>query len=180
MNQKQREFLLDAIDKQYRRESESLRDRRPRAPSLNNYLVAAILDGSFILKDPSEVRDIIRTRVRELGKGDTLTHASRDMWGRKRHRDDEDDTEMLHIPALLLFDAPPGYVEARREFEAKLADWEREEKALEAAHNAMRIKIQIGSDKALASLVDQADTLCSLSLADSSRLLLSAPKEVTS
>jgi len=40
----------------------------------------------------------------------------------------------------------------------------------------MKIKIQIGSDKALENLVDQADTLCSLSLTESSHLLLTAPK----
>jgi hypothetical protein len=36
----------------------------------------------------------------------------------------------------------------------------------------MRLKIQIGSDKALAVLVDQADTLCSMSITTSNRLLL--------
>jgi hypothetical protein len=36
----------------------------------------------------------------------------------------------------------------------------------------MRIKVQVGSDKALEALVDQADRLCSMSLTASSRLLL--------
>lgn len=172
MNQKQRDFLLESIEKQYRAEMKELGERKPKAPSLNNYLVAAILDGSFRMKEAETVRAAIRERVRELGKGDTLTHESRDVWGRSRHKDDSDETEMLHIPALLLFDEPPGYAEARRVYEEKLAAWKEAAKALEAAHNAMRIKIQIGSDKALASLIDQADKLCSMSLTASSQLLL--------
>jgi len=36
----------------------------------------------------------------------------------------------------------------------------------------MKIKVQLGSDKALLALIDQADQLCSMSLTASSKLLI--------
>ena len=174
MNQKQREFLIEAIDKQYKKEKDALDDTQPQAPSLNNYLTAAILDGSFVMKSPDTVREAIRQRVRDLGKGETLV--TDDGYSRRHRHLEDDETDAITVPALLLFDEPPEYAAARKTYESKHQEWEKSEERLDAAHNAMKIKIQIGSDKALENLVDQADTLCSLSLTESSHLLLTAPK----
>lgn len=177
MNQNQRKFLLEAIDKQFRAEMERLKERKPKAPSLNNYLIAAVLDGSFEMKDAETLRSALRERVRDLGKDDTLTKTNSDRWSRYGHSLDGEQTEMVYVPALLLFKEPPGYTEARAKYEVARAAWEQEMSSLDAAHRAMQLKVQIGSDKALSVLVDQADKLCSMSLTASSSLLLAAPKD---
>lgn len=165
MNQHQRKFLLETVEKQYKTERDALRERQPQAPSLNNYLVAAVLDGSFAMRSAESVRADIRKRVRDLGKGESLVSSK----GRFGERLDEDTVQ---LPALLLFEEPPGYAVARVEYERQLAEWKAESDALDASIGAMRIKVQIGSDKALEALVDQADKLCSMSLTASNRLLL--------
>jgi hypothetical protein len=171
MNQHQRKFLLDEIEKRYKLEKDELRKREPKEPSLNNYLVAAILDGSFVMKDPSVVRESLRKRVRDLGKGESLLGGGRSSW-----RDESEDGSIT-LPAELLFDRPVSYAEAMDVYDAAKAAWKSEMDALDASIAAMRIKVQIGSDKALDALVLQADTLCSMSLASSNRLLLSAKAE---
>ena len=175
MNQHQRKFLLDEIEKQYRREMDQLNSKRPKAPSLNNYLVAAILDGSIRMRKPADLADAVRRRVRDLGKGETFVTSERDRWGQRRMDDDDQRAEMVSIPALLLFEAPEAYAEQRKAYEVELEKWEAARAALDASIAAMRIKVQVGSDKALNALVEQADTLCSMSLTMSSRLLLAAP-----
>jgi len=165
MNQHQRKFLLEQIEKQYKIEWQELQQRKPDAPSLNNYLIAALLDGSAKMLPPETVRETFRQRVRDLGRTEALV-VSGERWGRR------DAIDCIEIPALLLFEEPPEYAVARRAYEEKLAAWEQEKKALEASINAMRIKVQVGTDRALASLADQADKLCSMSLTASSRLLL--------
>jgi hypothetical protein len=171
MNQKQREFLIESINKQYRKESDALDETNPQAPSLNNYLTAAILDGSFGMKSHDAIREAIRQRVRDLGKGETLV--SDDGFGRRRHSRSEDDSEeSVTLPALLLFDEPPEYAVARRSYETKHEAWQKSKEKLDASYEAMKIKIQIGSDEALENLIDQADKLCSMSLTASSNLLL--------
>lgn len=170
VNQKQREFLIAAVDKQFKAEREKLGQRKPVAPSLNNYLTAAILDGSFDMHSPSAIRESIRRRVRDLGKGESLLDGSGRHWGRSRDNDEGDD--VIALPARLLFVAPPEYAKALSEYEKAMEKWKQEDSALESAVNAMRLKIQIGSDKALETLISQADQLCSMSLTASNRLLL--------
>lgn len=165
MNQHQRKFLLEAVEKQYKAELGKLRERQPKEPSMNNYLIAAILDGSFVMRDHALVRDSLRERVRNLGKSEALL-GGRGRWGDK----DEDNT--ITLPAGLLFELPDGYAKAMAEYDQNHRSWTAEMDALEASIGAIRIKIQIGSDKALEALVDQADKLCSMSLTASNRLLL--------
>lgn len=170
MNQTQRKFLLDEIEKQYRKEKEDLGKRKPKPPSLNNYLIAAILDGSFKLRDSSTIRDALRERVRNLGKDESLL-GSGNSWRRS-----EDEENMVLVPAELLFERTPGYAESLEEYSRAKAGWSEELNALEASIGAMRIKIQIGSDRALEALVEQADKLCSMSLTASNQLLLGGSK----
>ena len=165
MNQHQRKFLLEAIEKQYHAERQALDKREPDEPSMNNYLIAAILDGSFVMKDQSLVRDALRERVRNLGKSESL------LGSRSRYGENQDDNTVT-LPAGLLFELPKGYALALAEYKEALRIWTEEKNALEASIGAMRIKVQIGSDKALLALVDQADKLCSMSLTASNKMLL--------
>ncbi len=172
MNQHQRKFLLEAIEKQYKIERSALHDRKPNPPSLNNYLIASVLDGSFTMKSESVIREAIRARVRDLGKGDAFVETA----SRSFRTRDYDDEEVISIPAKVMFDMPLDYVKAFSEFEGAMKSWRKEADALEASIEAMRIKVQIGSDKALEALVEQADTLCSMSLTTTNKLLLGSGK----
>lgn len=167
MNQHQRKFLLEAVEKQYKTERDAMREREPTAPSLNNYLIAAVLDGSFVMRSPVAIRDTLRERVQNLGKGEALVQPQ------SRYSDGEDDT--VTLPATALFELPEGYAKALAKHEEAHKAWSDEMAALEASIGAMRIKVQIGSDKALEALVEQADTLCSMSLTATNRLLLKGP-----
>lgn len=171
MNQNQRKFLLEAIEKQYRIEKEKLSEREPKAPSLGNYLTAAILDGSFKMKSVESIRSAIHDRVRDLGKDEALLTDDGDRWSRRNRRND-DSEEVVKLPVEVLFELPENYVPELDKYEKAMAAWEKEIESLEAAINAMRIKVQIGSDKALEVLIDQADKLCSMSLTASSQLML--------
>ena len=175
MNQHQRKFLLEEIEKQYKRERSELADRKPKPPSLNNYLIAAILDGTARMQPQKEVEKMVRQRVRDLGKEDSFVTHSHDRWGNRRGNDDDRYIDVVSIPALLLFEPPKEYAEMRKKYESDLEKWQAEERALEASIAAMRIKVQVGSDKALEALVEQADQICSMSLTVSSKLLASKP-----
>ena len=164
MNQHQRKFLLEAVESQYKKERDKLREREPSEPSMNNYLIAAVLDGSFVMRAPALVRESLRKRVMDLGKTGSLL-GSRGRWGEKA------DDNAVTLPAGLLFELPPAYAAALAEHERAHRAWSDEMEALDASMGAMRIKVQIGSDKALEVLVDQADKLCSMSLTASNKLL---------
>lgn len=144
MNQHQRKFLLEQIEKLYKSESIALNNRKPSAPSLNNYLIAAILDGSVKMQPPNQLQESIRKRVRDLGKNESLI-GSYSRW----ERDSGEDC--IAIPALLMFEMPHAYAEEMENYQKAIAAWNSEAAALEASINAMRIKIQVGSDEALSA-----------------------------
>lgn len=169
MNQHQRKFLLEQIEKIYNTEKNELNKRQPTEPSLNNYLVAAILDGTAVIRPTEAIRDDIRNRVREMGKSEALVEST-GQWGREK-----ECVDYIKVPALLMFEPPAAYAECKQAYDEALAAWETEKKNLEASINAMRIKVQVGSDKALEALVDQADQICSMSLT-ASRLLIQNAK----
>ena len=166
MNQHQRKFLLEAVEKQYTKERDTIRKREPKEPSMNNYLIAAILDGSFVMRDQETVRANLRERVQNLGKDESLTDSRRGGWGEK------DTDNAITLPAGVLFELPEGYAKAIAKYEQEYKEWEVEMEQLEACISAMRIKVQIGSDKSLEELVNQADKLCSMSLTVSNQILL--------
>lgn len=167
MNKDQRKYLVDAITAQYRDEQRALNDRKPKEPSLNNYLTAAVLNGSFVLRSSESLRTAITQRVRDLGRDEALVERGRAF---SRH---EETLDRVMLPALLLFEEPPEYTAARSQYESELATWQAEVDALEAAFKAMTLKVQVGSAEALQGIVAQADRLCSLSLsATNARLQL--------
>lgn len=167
MNQHQRKFLLETIEKQFRAELHELKNQKPTEPSLNNYLTADILNGSFTMRSPDEIRKSITDRVRDFGKGEALISCS----GRKYGIVNDEGENIVSLPAELLFNLPPDYVKVKSEYDARLAAWSEDVKRLENSISAMRIKVQIGSDASLTSLVNQADRLCSVSITDLSGLL---------
>lgn len=177
MNQTQRQFLLNSIEARFRSEKEELIRRKPKAPSLNNFLIASILDGTFQMKDLGAVRDAIRERVLKLGKSEALLNEGADTWGRRSQQDeDEIGNRFINLPVGILFELPPRYAKEKEKYDSEIQEWEECKRALESSFEAMKIKVQLGSDKALQPLIDQADALCSMSLTASSKLFITDKK----
>lgn len=170
MNQTQRDFLIKQVERTYKRQYGALKESQPSPPSLNNYLVAAILDGSFQLQTTEDIKDAIRTKVLELGPSDALIE--NDSYNYRKHRDDGEDTVALR--ADVLFVLPDGYTEARAAYDTSLAKWETEMEHLEQYKETIILKIQIGSPQVLAKLIEQVDNLADLNIVNTN-LLLTAP-----
>jgi hypothetical protein len=63
MNQKQRDYLTDLVKKQGRKALDDLEEKKPLPPSLNNYLVAAALSRTLILKSSESLAEAISDMV---------------------------------------------------------------------------------------------------------------------
>ena len=164
MNKDQRKFLNDFIEKEGRKLDAEHRQRRPKEPSLNNYLIAAILDGSFILLPQETMRERFHQRVLNLGPGDQFIEKSG--WS---HREGPPNSMLISVHDIFVI--PEAYLIEYDKFQEAYVFWEKEGKQLEELRKTLSIKVQIGSDKALAKLVEQADNLGDLRLVNS-RLLL--------
>lgn len=171
MNQNQREFLIKHVEKTYRNQKEELDEATPKEPSLNNYLIAAVLDGSFQLQDVEVMREAIRQTVLNLGPEGSLVGGK----GRNRYSD-YDVEHQVKLQAESLFVLPDNYLKALAEYETKRAEWDAQRKQLEDYKETIILKIQIGSPQVLAKLIEQVDNLADLNIVNTN-LLLSAPAE---
>ena len=164
MNQHQRKYLTDRIDQVWRSQKDAIEEHRTDKPSLNNHVVAAFMDGSIRMKKLGDIGAYLRERVLS-GDNEVIDN------GYSRHRDKEVD--MVKLPFDQLFETPPTYIEA-------LAKWQKHDDELEAKlatltaqRDTINMKVNIGSDKALASLIAEADNLTDLTLVNN-KLLLNA------
>lgn len=172
MNQTQRDYLIKQADRTYRRQSDALEEQEPTRPNLNNYLVAAVLDGSFALQPVDAVRETVRLKVLALGPSDALVDGY--SYGRSRRKVEENENTVT-LPAEKLFIVPIAYSEALSVYEAAKAAWKREKEQLEEIMETVKLKLQIGSAKSLEKLIEQADNLADLNIVNTN-LLLTTPE----
>jgi hypothetical protein len=134
MNQQQRELLIKHIEKSHRAFLDKLKESKPKAPSLNNYLVAAVLSGEFELQDLAVLHAHIHRKVINLGSDYALVK------GRDRYSDDENQ---VTLAAESLFVLPTEYVQARADYETALADYKRQIEQAEADKETLILRVQM-------------------------------------
>jgi hypothetical protein len=167
MNEAQRKFLTQRIDNIYKAESEKLRKKIPSRPSLNNYMIAAFLDGSVKFNDIDILKKKIRDRVLKMGSESQFIESKNK---RGYDWDDDDDDAPTHtvmLNAEELFIVPEAYLVALREYEAAKEKVTSALANLSAQHDTVTLKIQVGSSKALDKLVEQVDNLADLTIINS-------------
>jgi len=170
MNKDQRKYLTDWVDKGFSKEQEAIEARRYERPMLNNYLVALAMRGELKIKSTEEIGAYVQKRVLEMGKDDALVSfedESGRRWDRKLGRYvyvPASGSHSVTLEAEQIFWIPQDYLD-------RLAAWEENEKQIEADLEALAnvrdtvlLKVNIGSDRALESVIAQADSLATLDL----------------
>jgi hypothetical protein len=170
MNQDQRKFLLARVEKTHKEELRKLSEEKPSEPSLNNYLIAAILDNSIELKSLDDIKSSIRKKVLALGPQETLT-SSPHSW-----RDNHASSHEITLTAGVIFVYPKAYLDAYAEWEAKVKEVDQRIVKLNATTETLLLKIQIGSNTSLDRLVDSVDNMIDLTLMNN-KLMLTDGKE---
>lgn len=176
MNKDQRKFLISWVEKTFNAQKEGLKE--PVPPSINNYIVAAILDNSIEYVDIKTLRQAIKKMVLQLGSGDVLVKEDRYYRGRSRVRLEE-DSKTISIDAENIFILPKGYVEARKEYERKREEYDRAILQLEQFRDTIIMKVQIGSDQVLDKLIGQADNLADLNIINNQLMIEKTPLKIT-
>lgn len=168
MNQDQRKFLIDQVTKTCANQVEALKSKMPKKPSLNNYLVAACLDGSLLMNDIELLRDRIKQAVLNLGPNEALVSEDNSNW---RNSNDKHIKQKVTLEAEDIFVFPEAYIKAKEEYMRNKAALEEEINALIAQRDTIIMKIQIGSNNILDKLVLQIDSMGDLNLMNSQLML---------
>ncbi len=161
MNQKQRDFLSGTITKNISARREQLKKKRLKLPSLSNYIVSAILNGTIEYQSPDTIRDTMQKLVMLLGAGESII-AGKSWRDSAYHKSLGDNS--LSVPAEMIFVLPDDYKQACKAVNDYNNKIDTSMAALDAYELKMSMKIQIGSPEALESLVEEADKLVNISL----------------
>lgn len=172
MNDNQRKFLIEKINQKYKSEKERLNASAPKKPSLNNYLIAAALDGSLEYRSMEEIKESIRQKVLNLGPGDGLlgSESGKHLYGGAKYK------EVIMIEPEILFRYPANYVEAYEKYSTAMDEYSERILQLSNIRDTLEMKINLGSNRILDKLIEQADNLADLNLVNSS-LILTAPDD---
>ena len=108
MNNDQRKYLIQQSMRAHDRAKTKI--ERPSPPSLNNYLVAAVLDDTIQFVDIEKLKANIRQMVLDMGPSDAFIKGRSHRWNR-HDDDDDDDIFQLSILAEYIFVFPPAYGE---------------------------------------------------------------------
>jgi methylaspartate ammonia-lyase len=165
MNQDQRKFLIERVNKTFMIQKKKIEDNKLIKPSLNNYLVAAFLDNSIQFNDIERLKVKMRETVLRYGASDKLIK-EKDDWRSERKGDN-----LCEIVAEDLFIIPESYKKALAEYQSEKDKQQQEIDQLEAQKDTILLKIQIGSNQVLDKLITQVDNLADLNIMNSQFLL---------
>ncbi len=169
MNQDQRKFLIERVNKTFEKQKRGLENQfKKEPPSLNNYLVAAFLDGTIQFNDIDALKEKMRKMVLQYGASDRLVKESRDRWDNSGAYKNKNTCEVITED---LFIIPDAYKKELEEYEANQKIAEDKINELEAQRDTILLKIQIGSNQVLDKLVTQVDNLADLNIMNSQFLL---------
>jgi hypothetical protein len=165
MNQDQRKFLIERVNKTFMMQKKKIEDNKLIKPSLNNYLVAAFLDNSIQFNDIENLKVKMRETVLRYGASDKLIQ-EKDDWRTERKGENT-----CNIIAEDLFIIPESYKKALAEYQSEKDKQQQEIDQLEAQKDTILLKIQIGSNQVLDKLITQVDNLADLNIMNSQFLL---------
>lgn len=174
MNEKQREFLIKRVEATSKAAIDSLDHDRPVKPSLNNYLISAILDGTVRFQDISVLTTRIKEKVIALGPSEKLVEEADENSYEYRRRDKK--TQSLTVGVDSIFVIPQGYLDAHKAYKDKKDKIEEKSKQIRAQTETIILKLQLGTSASLDKLIEQASNLVDLDLLNTS-LVLGAPDE---
>jgi hypothetical protein len=171
MNQEQRKFLTEQVQKTYNNQVSKLKEGIPEKPSLNNYLVAAFLDNTIKFNDIDILRSKMHETVLRFGISDRLIK-ERDSYNRRHNQ----GSEIVEINPEDLFIIPQNYISAVSEYEELKTKIEKQIDELESTQRTIIMKIQVGSSAAMDKLVMQIDSVGDLNILNA-QLMLTAGQE---
>lgn len=166
MTEKQREFLIKKVEETRKRALNEVNEDLLE-PSLNNYLISAILDGSIQMKSEYNIYSSIKQKVLNLGPSGSLIKT--DTWGEKYEHE-------LSLRAEDLFIFPEAYLKARAEYIRKYEEQTERKSLINSQAETIVLKLQLGTSASLDKLITEADNLVDLSLLNAT-LSLTAPVE---
>lgn len=156
MNQTQRKFLIDKIQESVKSKIKAMEDGIPEAPSINNYLLHAVMSGKFEIRSTEEIREtLLKKALNAKGNEDWLGNH----WGMA-------NKTLVAFRASEIFVLPAEYQIQADECRAKKNLIGQQVRDLRIQADTLITRIQLASDKTLQAMINEIDDMGNISLMD--------------
>lgn len=154
MNQTQRNFLIDRIEKETKIKVEALRESLPQKPSLSIHLLHEVMSGSFEIINQEKIKEIIKRKA--------LKSTDREDWsGNNWHRATKSD---IVFSLNELFIIPESYKKLNNDYKNKYNETQDKISYILSQSETLIIRIKLASNKTLETLISEIDDMGNISL----------------
>jgi len=156
MNQVQRNYLIEQIQKTARIKRDALEDQLEDAPSLSMYMYKAVMSNDFELRPMTELREFIKEKALNIRERDDWLGNS---WGSSSKKD-------VVIPINKFFVIPKDHKERSTKTDKANDIINDKLRTLNVEEETLIMRIQLASNKTLDAMISEVDDMGNLSLMD--------------
>lgn len=156
MNQQQRKFLIDRIEKQSREIIKNLEHSKPEKPSASSYLLSAVMSGNFEIQSNEHIKDVIRKKALEA--------TSMDSWMDDNRAYARGTGIKFHINDIFII--PEEYKKRFDEWKAEIKRIDDDIFKIRTQAEGLCTRIQLASNKTLEKMINEVDDMGDISLMD--------------
>lgn len=162
MNQQQRNFLIKKIEEGVNNKIKALALSKPEPPSLNVYLLHAVMSGNFQLRSIDEMKETLRQKaLRSKEREDWMGNS----WG-------SSNKSGVNFRADEIFVIPEEYRKLADQHQKETSEIEQQIHNLRTQSEGLITRIQLASDKTLQKMINEVDDMGDISLMDTKLKLL--------
>lgn len=162
MNQTQRNFLIKKIEESVKTRIKILEDCRPKHPSINNWLLHAVLSNKFDLQPIENIKECLRQMALKANDREDWL---RNHWGSA-------SKSLINFLPEEIFIIPDEYKQRRDEYKTELKEIDDQIYQLRIQSDTLITRIQLASDKTLDRMISEVDDMGDISLIDTKLKLL--------
>jgi len=167
MNQVQRNFLIDKMERKSSDKIKELEDEKMNYPSASNYIFKAVMNDTIEIADKKTILKALKERALKAKEGENWLEPDRRGWSVEKERDIK-----LSITDLII--VPDDYKKELAIVEKHNDEIDKQVKILKTQIEALIIRVQLASDKVLQKMINEIDDMGDLSLMDTKIKLLEA------
>lgn len=157
MNQQQRKFLIEKIEKKTKITVDALKSSIPDAPSFSNYMMHAVMSGNYDIIDKDAIKALILKKALNSKEGRSDWMGDSQAFGSR--------TQLAFKPKEI-FIVPEEYTTIHNEYAAKRKQIEDDIAAIQIQCDTLVTRIQLASDKTLQKMINEVDDMGDISLID--------------
>lgn len=173
MNQQQRTYLINQVEKRYSKMRDELEDQFQDVPSMEKFVVRALVRGELQLQPTERLMEILEARVDDKNFSKLLESDSYSY----RYSKIRENKDEIHFKAMEFFVLPEDFIKANEEVLEHNRNIQHQVDTLNAQEKQLVLRLNLASPKVLDNMIGEVDGMGELSLFENAMALLQTPEE---